>query len=94
MPETGPPGLESGGRKRAQGKSDCGPTAKAPDKPPNPTGYAPPLDSTTNLAMTPSALFSFLPENFQSYSVGYIGGTSDCRTPSIDGVPSDAQQIC
>ena len=34
-------------------ESDCGPAAKAPDEPPNPTGYAPPLDSTTNLAMTP-----------------------------------------
>ena len=27
-------------------ESDCGPAAKAPDAPPNPTGYAPPLDST------------------------------------------------
>ena len=31
--------------------SDCGPAAKAPDEPPSPTGYAPPLDSTRMLSV-------------------------------------------
>ena len=34
-------------------ESDCGPAAKAPDEPPNPTGYAPPLDSTGTPGMSP-----------------------------------------
>ena len=46
MPEIGPPGSESGGRKRNHGTRPAAPVAKAPDKPPTPTGYAPLLDST------------------------------------------------
>ena len=47
------PYRRAGGEETCPWESDCGPAAKAPDEPPNPTGYAPPLDSTTNLAMTP-----------------------------------------
>ena len=36
MPEIGPPGSESGGRKRAHGNRSAAPAAKAPDEPPTP----------------------------------------------------------
>ena len=56
MPEIGMLGLTRRELETCPWESDCGPAAKAPDEPPNPTGYAPPLDSTTNLAMTPARL--------------------------------------
>ena len=41
-----PAGFGERGEETCPWESDCGPAAKAPDEPPNPTGYAPPLDST------------------------------------------------
>ena len=45
VPEIGTPGSESGGGNVPMGFG-LRPGAKAPDEPPSPTGYAPPLDST------------------------------------------------
>ena len=41
-----PAGFGERGEETCSRESDCGPVAKAPDDPPIPTGYAPPLDST------------------------------------------------
>ena len=41
-----PAGFGERGEETCSRESDCGPVAKAPDEPPIPTGYAPPLDST------------------------------------------------
>ena len=42
-----PAGFGERGEETCSRESDCGPVAKAPDEPPIPTGYAPPLDSTS-----------------------------------------------
>ena len=41
-----PAGFGERGEETCPRESACGPVAKAPDEPPIPTGYAPPLDST------------------------------------------------
>ena len=41
-----PAGFGERGEETCPRESACGPVAKAPDEPPTPTGYAPPLDST------------------------------------------------
>ena len=41
-----PAGFGERGEETYPRDSACGPVAKAPDKPPTPTGYAPLLDST------------------------------------------------
>ena len=41
-----PAGFGERGEETCSRESDCGPVAKAPDEPPIPIGYAPPLDST------------------------------------------------
>ena len=46
VPEIGPAGFGERGEETYPWDSACGPVAKAPDKPPTPTGYAPLLDST------------------------------------------------
>ena len=46
VPETGPPGSESGGRKRAHGNRTATRLRKHRMSHRPPTGYAPPLDST------------------------------------------------
>ena len=53
VPEIGPPGSESGGRKRAHGNRTAARLRKHRMSPPNPTGYAPPLDSTAVTVGTP-----------------------------------------
>ena len=49
-----PAGFGERGEETCPWESDCGPAAKALDEPPNPTGYAPPLDSTTVAIVTPT----------------------------------------
>ena len=51
VPESGPPGSESGGRKRTQGLRTAARLRKRRMSHLSPTGYAPPLDSTRMLSV-------------------------------------------
>ena len=60
--------------------SACGPVAKAPDKPPTPTGYAPLLDSTKSLVLGIDMIGPV------SYTVGHVDGDKPRSNAASDDV--------